>query len=877
MSEFTQGQRWVIDSEPELGLGTVTQHEGRTVRIFFEQGEVERNYAVGQAPLTRIHFSVDDEIHINDGRKLIVQKVHDHNGLYFYEVENDEIIPETSLSSEIQLNQPFIRLMTGQLDKPNWFYFKRQLSHAIGKVWQSRLNGLLGVRANLIPHQLYVAWNACESERVRVLLSDEVGLGKTIEAGMILSRLVKLERVHRAIIAVPAALQVQWLVELVRRFSLTPELYKGEDHDFSSGQIHIVPHEIFAQQAEALGESEFDLCIVDEAHHLVPESDAFNTLNSLSKTVEHLVLLTATPEQLGMESHFARLQLLDAAKFTSFDEFVEQETQFIALSDAIKSLPESRDSIIKNYKVDLPSDSSDDELIHHLLDRHGVGRMIYRNVRSAIQGFPVRVAHPHLLENDEWSTRFEWLAVWLKKHFEEKILVICHDVENVFACENYLWDKHGIDAAVFHEQQDLIERDRAAAYFSDQEKGAQVLICSEIGSEGRNFQFCSHLICLDIPEHPDLLEQRIGRLDRIGQKGDVNVHLPYAEGSESEVLLNWYHHTLNCVEEQNPAATPIHDEYWKQLNRSLENTALVEEAKSKLQQLREEILQGRDALLEMNSCRQPQANTLAKTIADFEEDSPLALVELASELLQFYFEETQAGAYSLIPSDKMLIPSLPGIPPEGIEITFQREVANHREDVKFVSWDAPLIQGLWELLHYSELGSASVAMLPSEQLPAGHCLLEACFDVVVQSDVSAACRPFLDSLTVRSLAIDVSDNDLSDALPETSLQNSLQDVKRHLAREVIKSKKDDLAGWYKKTEVFAEKKLATLIDNTCTKVQAHYANEISRLKTLGASTNVHHEQEIEQLEQKRKQLLTALSENTHLHLAATRLIVITGA
>ena len=87
--------------------------------------------------------------------------------------------------------------------------------------------------------------------------------------------------------------------------------------------------------------------------------------------------------------------------------------------------------------------------------------------------------------------------------------------------------KHGIRATLFHEGMSLIERDRAAAWFADPEEGAQVLICSEIGSEGRNFQFAHHLVLFDLPSNPDLLEQRIGRLDRIGQNAVIKIHVPY--------------------------------------------------------------------------------------------------------------------------------------------------------------------------------------------------------------------------------------------------------------------------------------------------------------------------------------------------------------
>jgi predicted amidophosphoribosyltransferase len=100
---------------------------------------------------------------------------------------------------------------------------------------------------------------------------------------------------------------------------------------------------------------------------------------------------------------------------------------------------------------------------------------------------------------------------------------------------------------VFHEDLTLVQRDRAAAWFSEAD-GARLLLCSEIGSEGRNFQFAHHLILFDLPLKPDLLEQRIGRLDRIGQTEDIKIHVPYIAGSGEEVLARWYHEGLNAFE-----------------------------------------------------------------------------------------------------------------------------------------------------------------------------------------------------------------------------------------------------------------------------------------------------------------------------------------
>src|SRR5690606_19574374 len=177
------------------------------------------------------------------------------------------------------MNQPLLHLQTGQLDAAKWFAFRRQLDRATARAWQSQLGGLLGVRANLIPHQLYVAHSACNRENVRVLLADEVGLGKTIEAGMILTRLLRFDRVRRALVLVPDALQIQWLVELIRRFNLRPDLYASEEHDYLTGQIHLVPHSAMTSD-ERLRElaGEFDLVIVDEAHHIQPGSEPFSLL-----------------------------------------------------------------------------------------------------------------------------------------------------------------------------------------------------------------------------------------------------------------------------------------------------------------------------------------------------------------------------------------------------------------------------------------------------------------------------------------------------------------------------------------------------------------------------------------------------------------------
>ena len=116
---------------------------------------------------------------------------------------------------------------------------------------------------------------------------------------------------------------------------------------------------------------------------------------------------------------------------------------------------------------------------------------------------------------------------YLTSHRSQKVLVICAKATTALQLEQVLREREGIRAAVFHEGMSIIERDRAAARFSEEDSGAQVMLCSEIGSEGRNFQFASNLVMFDLPFNPDLLEQRIGRLDRIGQAHDIQIHVPY--------------------------------------------------------------------------------------------------------------------------------------------------------------------------------------------------------------------------------------------------------------------------------------------------------------------------------------------------------------
>ena len=328
MAEFIPGQRCISDAELQMGLGTILTVEQRTVTVLFMATGDTRTYAKLSAPLTRVLFSVGDNISSHNGITIKVKEIVENHGLVTYSGLDSKGIQhqleEAELDNFIKLNRPSERLFNGQIDKDTWFDLRYQTLHHRNRLAKSDLYGLTGSRTSLIAHQLYIAHEVSRRYAPRVLLADEVGLGKTIEAGLILHQQLLLERARRVLIVVPESLVHQWLVEMLRRFNLMfsifdaarfedPESEEAGEFDDSENPFHaeqlvlcslefLVSHPQRAVQACA---GEWDLLVVDEAHHLswTPEraSDEYRLVESLAEKTVGLLLLTATPEQLGKE------------------------------------------------------------------------------------------------------------------------------------------------------------------------------------------------------------------------------------------------------------------------------------------------------------------------------------------------------------------------------------------------------------------------------------------------------------------------------------------------------------------------------------------------------------------------------------------------
>ncbi|QOR25643.1 RNA polymerase-associated protein RapA [Haemophilus parainfluenzae] len=893
---FAIGQRWISETENSLGLGIITALDFRSVTLHFPATDETRIYAVAQPPLTRIALNKGEQLHHQTGWQGEVLDVQEMNGLLFYLVKNaqgeDVIVNEKELSPIISFSQAKDRLFSSQIDRSEHFALRYQTLLHQQEQFQSPLRGLRGNRAGLIPHQLHIAQEVGNRINPRVLLADEVGLGKTIEAGMILQNQLFAEKVQRVLIIVPETLQHQWLVEMLRRFNLHFSLFDEERcEDFAEQAINpfstesliicaldwLKAHPHRVQQAI---EAEFDCLIVDEAHHLAwsenAPSAAYLLVEQLANDIPSVLLLTATPEQLGLESHFARLHLLDPERFYDYQAFLKEQENYQPVADAVQSLLSEKplSAVEKNHISDLLHEQdveplfkalachNDDEkqaarqeLIQNLIDRHGTSRILFRNTRQGVKGFPHRVYHQATIDATEVDEKIHWLIDFLKSHRNEKILVICKTAQTAIQLEQILREKEAIRSAVFHERMSIIERDRAAAYFSDSENGAQVLLSSSIGSEGRNFQFACHLVLFDLPENPDLLEQCIGRLDRIGQTRDVQIYVPCLSGSAQQDLARWYHEGLNAFEQTCPIGMALFEQYETLLKVRLENKAdfeqLILQTQKQAKALRLALEKGRDRLLELNSNGGEKAQRLAAEIA--QTDNSPQLVDFALNLFDIIgVEQDDLGESSIVitPTGTMLVPDFPGLKEEGVTVTFDRQLALAREELEFLTWNHPMIRQGIDLIASGDIGKTSMALLINKQLPAGTLLVELIYMIESQSPKGLQLNRFLPPTPVR-LLLDSKGNDLAGQVNFDTLQNKLKPLGKDITNKMVKMARPNIEqlikiGDHKMTEIAQAQiqEASKLADQTL-------STELNRLIALKAVNKNIRQAEIDLFKQQR--------------------------
>jgi superfamily II DNA or RNA helicase len=441
-------------------------------------------------------------------------------------------------------------------------------------------------------YQLDTVRRVLRDFRGRVLLADEVGLGKTIEACLTLKEYWMRGLARKALILTPASLVGQWVDELTERFALTPVAADAQlvrDEEFWTREPLVVASLPLARQAghrDRLSRIEYDLVIVDEAHALKNRASAgWQLVNDLKK--RFLLLLSATPVGNNLTELYNLIQLLRPGLLQGEAQFRREYGQIEALSqagrrDRLREL--LREVMVRNTRahidLQLPKRIAATHIVRpaseeaHVLDvlaavirdRYNTAtaadrwRMTLLQMQAGSGPAALRAAlRDHAGPADRGpfaavaaaldrmggarSAKVEALLDLARRSPEKKI---------VFTRFRATLDE--LDAAlsaagrrvsVFHGGLSSADKQRAIDAFQED---AEVLLSTEIGGEGRNLQFCRTVINYDLPWNPATIEQRVGRVHRIGQARDVYIFNLCLAGSVEERILSILHDKINMFE-----------------------------------------------------------------------------------------------------------------------------------------------------------------------------------------------------------------------------------------------------------------------------------------------------------------------------------------
>lgn len=787
------GQRVVNEAELALGLGCVVRVvDRRNVEIYFGSIEEVRVYNVRTAPLKRLRLRPGQVARLRDGRRFHVEKIlRNADGLLVYRGEGQKAV-ETALDDVIPAAEAVDKLQTGHLSPPRDYALRLDGWRLRQSFLAAETRGLVGARIRPLGHQLYIAHKIAHQEVARVLLADEVGLGKTIEAGLIFSALRSLGRATRVLILTPPSLVHQWMAEMYRKFNEMftvlseercaelDESKSGGDSPFEAAPRVICSTDVLLHSSQRLHQAaqvQWDLLIVDEAHHLRwsdapnheqasdPDRRTYAAVQMLSQRSNGLLLLTATPARDGLATEFGLLRLVDPDRFNDFPQFererdhMKQAAEVAAQLAGDTPLPHIADRLLALYPVDdglavhgANDDATRQRLLRALIDRHGTGRVLVRNRRERLHGFQARILHAVPLRAATRPTRsrqaeqpldpsrltalpadarpddprVDWLLDTVRGMDGEKVVLICASERIVHMLARVFRERTALKVAVFHEGLSIVERDRQAAWFAEPD-GAVILLCSEIGGEGRNFQFSHNLILFDLPLHPDLVEQRIGRLDRIGQEHPVHIHIPYLADTQSEALMRWHRDALQSFErpvngaeqvmlamhwqlgEVLKAFSPSHPQFAKR--ESLLADLNLQTQRS-LAHVREAIQESVDFLVDLNSYDEIEGQRLIDQV-HIQDADPLLAEWMSRVFDRFGVVEEQVdtmGRLRIHAGEMMFVDVFPGLPNHDMGATYRRTLALAREELQFLSQDHPLVEGALGLMLDGDAGRAAVCV-----------------------------------------------------------------------------------------------------------------------------------------------------------------------
>ena len=440
------------------------------------------------------------------------------------------------------------------------------------------------------------------------------------------------------------------------------------------------------------------------------------------------------------------------------------------------------------------------------------------------------------------------------------------------AIEASLRKTANLKIGIFHEDLTLIQRDRNAAWFAE-EDGAEILICSEIGSEGRNFQFCHHLVLFDLPLNPELLEQRIGRLDRIGQKDNIQIHVPFIKSSNREVLAKWLHHGLNAFEESIPDGETLLNEFKDRLCQHFTGTPLnlpqlIKDTNESHKRLSAKLQEGTDRLLEINSHSSAISSELIREIQDAENSTELE--KLALRLFDFMglgIDDIGPRTYRITNAERLPV-NLPGNRDGVAALTFDRVRAISRDDLMYVSSDHPVIFACIEQFLGLNEGTTIFAHWKSDTTPT--LLMESVFVLECLAPAKLNADRFLPPTPIRVVTNHRGKPEFGKNGKFINLPNTLKNGPGHLVPDYPEIKKL-IQPMAQANESLASKQASVLKQFATDIMLEKLSSEIQRLESLAKVNATIRSEELSLLKKEQRNLKNSLDQ-ARVRLDSIRLI-----
>jgi ATP-dependent helicase HepA len=734
---------------PELGIGRVRAVDARALLVEFPRSGTTLRLAANTDALSPVDLSPGRPVRITETREdtTIVARLPDGT----LQLANGRTASSHALWP-LELEGALLeRLALGDLDDVEDFVTRLDILHLLTLREADGLGSFLGGRVRLFPHQLHVAERASAVDPVRWLLADEVGLGKTIEAALILNRLVHAGKIDRCLVVAPDVLTVQWLGELWRKYHQVftlldaprlADVARDFGPDFNPFDAHrraVIALEMLTERPQLTDQAVragIDLLVVDEAQRLRrppghPGDPSWRAIAPIAGLGRHVLLLSATPLEDDAHGFFRLLQLLRPQEFPDDESFESRLARGTPLPPCTSS---TRRADIGGLPprvgipiaIDHPSKWRLREAVeaavrgmpapHAIARRHKIDR-VRRALASgaalaAALGPDDRALRQQAEAMDAPDPRLEWLLSQAPRWREarDKTLVFVAHRETLEMLRTTLSQRAQIATGVFHEDLSPSQRDIEVARFRDQD-GPSLLVSTESGGEGRNFEFCRRLVLFDLPWKPSVVEQRIGRLDRIGRRIPVEiVYFRPPTGIGSDVVrlfetLGLFREPLAGLEPQLAHVEGALEDIAIDPLASLSEArlaALVSEAHSARTRIREAAYQE----LHRDPYRADMAaGILARVPAELDALNEEVVIT-ACIGLGFTIEHPRGRRiFAIELGSGALVDGLPGVAGGSSFVgTFDREEAVEKETIDFFASGHPLVEGIFAHFEDSALG-----------------------------------------------------------------------------------------------------------------------------------------------------------------------------